>query len=143
MPIFIFIGAGVFDPSKLHMQKFWYEYISESYPQAKLHYTDTDSLLYSVETDDNLALTFKGYKAMFDTSGYDKSHPAFSDDQKKVLGMFKDEADGLIISRACCLAPKSYSLEVFMGKTSNELKGTSKVVVKKRFLSVIINVLAS
>jgi hypothetical protein len=128
----IFVGASILDLSKLHMQKFWYDYVRKLYPQAKLHYTDTDSLIYSIETEDDLAMKFKGFKgSMFDSSGYSKNHPAYSSDQKKVLGMFKDEADGLSISRACCLAPKSYSLEVIMGKTCKKLKGTSKVVVKK------------
>jgi hypothetical protein len=71
-----------------------------------LHYTDTDSLIYSVE----LHLEFAGVEgSMFDTSGHPKNHPAFSDANKKVLGMFKDEASGHWILAVVCLAPQSYA----------------------------------
>lgn len=125
----IFIGAAILDLSKLHMWRFWYRFVRPMYPQAKLHYTD--NLIYSVETEDDLAMKFQGLKgSFFDTSGYPKNHPAYSKEQANVLGIFKDEADGLNVSRACCLSPKSYSLEVHKGKSCKKLKGTSTRVVK-------------
>jgi hypothetical protein len=71
-------------------------------------------------------LEFAGVEgSMFDISGYPKNHPAFSDANKKVLGMFKDEASGQWILAVVCLAPKSYAM-----KTEDSLlkkcKGTKK-----------------
>jgi hypothetical protein len=127
----MYVGASILDLSKLHMQKFWYDFVRPRYPNAKLHYTDTDSLIYSIETADDLATSFKGVEgSMFDTSGYPKEHAAFSNDNKKVLGKFKDEADGVPILAVCCLAPKSYTMKT-MKNITKKCKGTKKAVVKK------------
>jgi len=54
--------------------------------------TDTDSLMYEIETDD----FFEDIKDKFDTSNFENySLPRLN---KKVPGMFKDEFGGKIIS---------------------------------------------
>ena len=63
---------------------------------AKLLFTDTDSLTYLITTPDV-------YKDMvealdrFDTSDYPRSHPCYSTQNKKVVLKFKDEANGVPI----------------------------------------------
>ena len=76
----------------------------------------------------------------FDTSNYPKDHPSGIETgaNKKVIGMFKDEAGGLIISEFVGLRAKLYSFKIL--KTSAEIfeekkcKGTKKAVVKKRIM---------
>lgn len=128
----IYVGVSILDLSKLHMQKFWYNFVREKYPQAKLHYTDTDSLVYSIETNDDLTMKFKGVKgSMFDTSDLPEKHPAYCNDNKKVLGMFKPENEDKVIRSGTFLCPKSYTLEMHAGKAIKKCKGTKKNVVKK------------
>ena len=72
----IYVVFCVLDLSKLLMYEFYYNYLKLKYPDAKLCFTDTDSLTYLIRTDDV-------YKDMidnnehFDFSGYSDSHPCF------------------------------------------------------------------
>ena len=62
--------------------------------RAKLLFTDTDSLAYEIETEDFYQDISKDVKSTFDTSNYPKDHPSgiYTVVNKKVIGMFKDEA---------------------------------------------------
>ena len=51
-----------------------------------------------------------------DFSGYDKNHPCYDPTNKKVLGEFKDEMDGKVITNFIALRPKMYCLKVFNEK---------------------------
>jgi hypothetical protein len=83
------------------MQRFWYDYIKPRYPDAKLAYTDTDSLIYMIESETEP--DFHGREgSMFDTSDLAKDDPLYSLDNKKVLGKFKDEAKGVAIASWAC-----------------------------------------
>ena len=46
---------------------------------------------------------------LYDFSEYPKNHPNYSLTNKKVLGKFKDELNGKIITEFCSLKPKMYS----------------------------------
>ena len=48
----IFIGACILSNSKLLMYKIHYDAIKKVYPDAKMLKTDTDSLLYHINTKD-------------------------------------------------------------------------------------------
>ena len=56
----------------------------------KLLYTDTDSYVIKVETDD-LYEDFKDINDYMDFSDYPQEHPNYDKTNKKVLGKFKDE----------------------------------------------------
>ena len=82
------------------MYGFHYNYIKRKYKdKAKLLFTDTDSLMYEIETK----YFYKGISAdvkhRFDTSDYPPDHPSGipSGFNKKVLGKFKDGAAGKVI----------------------------------------------
>eukprot|EP01052_Picozoa_sp_SAG31_P037904 SAG31_NODE_4970_length_2827_cov_3.862903_1_plen_213_part_00 len=118
----IYAGMCILDLSKLHMYRFHYDFIKPKYgDRAKLLFTDTDSLCYHVRTDD----FYKDMKA--DADKYDMSnfeHPAtkqfFDKTNKKVVGKFKDETDGMPIREYVGLRPKMYSLTY--GGVNNEEK---------------------
>ena len=61
-----------------------------------LHPSDTDSLLFHVETED-LYEDFKDMSEHLDMSEYPEDHPLFSLDNKAVPGKMKDEAKGMLI----------------------------------------------
>ena len=61
-----------------------------------LHPSDTDSLLFHVETED-LYEDFKDMAEHLDMSEYPEDHPLFSLVNKAVPGKMKDEAKGGLI----------------------------------------------
>ena len=61
------------------MYQFHYDYVKVKYPgdRSKLLFTDTDSLVYKIRTQ-NLYQDMLGDKQLFDSSGYPKDHPCYS-----------------------------------------------------------------
>jgi len=59
-------------------------------------FTDTDSLAYEIKTEDFYADISNDVEKLFVTSEYPKEHPSGikTGVNKKVIGMFKDEAAG-------------------------------------------------
>ena len=116
------------------MYDFHYNYIKKKYEdKAKLLFTDTDSLMYEIETEDFYKDISGEVKGRFDTSDYSSNHPSGipTGCNKKVLGMFKDEVAGKIIEEFVGLRAKLYSFKMFEGKESKKCKGIKKSVVKK------------
>ena len=48
----IFCGAAILDLSKIHMFHFHYNYVKKKWDKVQVLYTDTDSLILEIETDD-------------------------------------------------------------------------------------------
>ena len=78
------------------------------WPTAELLFTDTDSLMYWVETDDAYKDMF-GKKELFDLASYPKTNQFYDATNNKVIGKFKDEASGNPITEFVGLRPKMYS----------------------------------
>ena len=130
----VYLGMCILDLSKTLMYDFHYNYIKKKYEdKAKLLLTDTDSLMYEIQTEDFYKDISEDVKDRFDTSGYPSDHPSgiSSGFNKKVLGMFKDEVNGDIIDEFVGLRAKLYSYKMFDGKESKKCKGVKKSVVKK------------
>ena len=90
----VYVGMGVLDLSKHRMYNFYYNQMkAQNREHCQLLYTDTDSLLLEIKTDDV-------YKDMgnradhYDMSDYPPEHTLHSVENKKVLGKMKDEARG-------------------------------------------------
>ena len=130
----VYLGMSILDLSKTVMFDFHYQYIKPKYgKQAKLLFTDTDSLLYEIQTEDFYKDISGDVKDRFDTSDYPKGHPSGipTGVNKKVLGMFKDEAAGKIIKEFVGLRAKLYSYKMDEGKENKRCKGIKKAVVEK------------
>ena len=97
-----------------------------------LLFTDTDSLAYEIKTDDFYADISADIRSWFDTSDYPKDHPSGIETgiNKKVIGMFKDEAAGKQIEEFVGLRSKLYSYKM-AGVDYKKCKGVRKNVVKK------------
>ena len=105
----IYLGACILETSKLHMYQFWYDHLKNKYnDNVELIYTDTDSLIIQVQTDDIYEDMFKD-KDKYDFSEYPKNHHNYDITNKKVLGKFKDELKSRIITEFIGLKPKMYS----------------------------------
>ena len=96
-------------------------------------FTDTDSLCYEIKTDDFYADIADDIESRFDTSDYPKDHPSGikSGVNKKVIGMFKDEAGGKQIEEFVGLRAKLYSYKISGEEDHKKCKGVKKAVVRK------------
>ena len=93
------------------MYKFWYDYIKPKYEdRAKLCYTDTDSFIIHIITEDFFEDIAYDVERWFDTPNYDENDKRplpIGKKKKKVIGLFKDELEGKIIKEFCALRAKS------------------------------------
>ena len=104
----IYIGFSILDLSKLLLYVFHYGYGKRKY-NAKLLFTDTDSLVYEIKTKD-VYKDFYEDKNLFDFSDYPRDSKFFDPINKKVIGKMKDEFKGKIINEFFGLKLKMFSL---------------------------------
>ena len=131
----IYLGAAILDISKTLMYDFHYEYIKPKYGvKAKLLFTDTDSLMYHIKTEDFYEDISGDVEARFDTSNYPKEHSSGipTGKNKKVIGMFKDEAGGKQITEFVGLRAKLYSYKMDDSKEEKKCKGINKATRNKQ-----------
>ena len=129
----VYLGMCILDLSKTIMYDFHYNYIKPKYGEkAKLLFTDTDSLMYEIETEDFYKDISGDVKDRFDTSDYPENHPSGipTGINKKVLGMMKDEAGGKTIKEFVGLRAKLYSFIMDDGEETKKCKGIKKQVVE-------------
>ena len=96
----VYLGMSILDLCKTIMYEFHYKYIKPKYgDKAKLLFTDTDSLMYEIKTEDFYKDISEDVKDRFDTGDYPPNHPSGipTGCNKKVLGVFKDEVAGRIM----------------------------------------------
>ena len=130
----VYLGMSILDLSKTLMYDFHYNYVIAKYGnKAKLLFTDTDSFLYEIQTEDFYKDISGDVKDRFDTSEYPEDHPSGipTGINKKVLGMYKDEAKGKNIKEFVGLRAKLYSFKMEEGKENKKCKGIKKAVVER------------
>ena len=125
----IYVGMSILDLSKHLMYDFYYNQLKKQYgDRVRLLYTDTDSVIIHVRTDD-LYEDMKKNMDLYDTSNFPEDHPSYCTTNKKVVGKFKDELGGKIMTEFVGLRPKMYS---YHGEESGKrAKGVKKSVLKK------------
>lgn len=90
----VYIGQTILDLSKLVIYDFHYNFMKNLYEDnIKLLFTDTDCLMYEIETP-NLNEDIVKYNSMFDLSNYPVDHPLHDDANKKIVLKFKNETAG-------------------------------------------------
>ena len=123
-----YIGMCILDLSKALMFEFHYDYIKNKYnDKSKLLFTDTDSLMYEIKTEDVFE-DFSGDKKMFDFTNYSTKSKYYDKSNKLVIGKMKDEAGGVAIEEFVGLKPKMYSFLV-ENSQHKKAKGVNKNVV--------------
>jgi len=124
----VYTGMTTLDNSKILMYNFFYNILKPKYgPKCELIYTDTDSVLLDIQTED----VYKDMAqdiGLFDTSNYPKDHPLYSVQSKKVLGKMKDECEVSVIEETVATRPKMYS--VMEQKNIKKAKGVKKNLVE-------------
>ena len=125
-----YVGMCILDLSKILMYEFHYQYIKEKYgDRAKLLFIDTDSVTYEIETED-VYQDFWNDKDKFDNSDCSKNSPYYDESNKKVIGKFKDEACGVLITEFAGLKSKMYSYIKNDKKGEKTAKCIKKNVIK-------------
>ena len=129
----VYLGMCILDLSKTIMFDFHYNYIKSKYgDKAKLLFSDTDSLMCEIQTEDFYKDNSGDVKDRFDTSDYPENHPSGipTGINKKVLGKMKDEAAGKIIKEFVGLRAKLYSFIMDDGGEIKKCKGIKNQVVE-------------
>ena len=71
----LYLGMTILDISKTLMYKFWYDYIKPKYgDKAKLCYTDTDSFIIHIFTENFFEGIAGDIERWFDTSNHDENN---------------------------------------------------------------------
>ena len=91
---------------------------------------DTDSFIMNIKTED-FYKDVANVEKRFDTSSYECDRPLPTGENKKVIGLMKDELGGRVITEFVTLRPKTYSYLTDDCKEDKKAKGTKKCVIKR------------
>ena len=113
--MYLQLGFCILELSKLHMYKTYAtlkDYFGE---RMRMCYTDTDAFIMHIKSDD-LFVELKSQPALrdlIDFSVFPANHPSGvsepNDPRAGVVGYFKDECSGNIITELVAIKPKAYS----------------------------------
>ena len=132
----IYVGFSILELSKSLMYEFHYQYIKTKF-DAKLLFTDTDSLVYEIKTE----IVYEEFyldKDLFDFSDYPVKSKFFDPKNKNVIGKMKDELKGEIIDEFVGLKSKLYSLVTINDKKLTKAKGINKKIKHKEFADALL-----
>ena len=75
---------------------------------------DTESFVMNIKTEDFYKYIASDVERWFDTSNYDKkdNRPLPIGKNKKVIGLFKDELGGKIVTEFCITRAKAYTYKL-------------------------------
>ena len=126
-------GQAILDISKTLMYEFYYDYLKPKYgDKVKLCYMDTDSFIIHVQTEDFYKDIADDGSKWFDTSSYDKklNRPLPTGINEKIIGMFKDELNGMPMIEFCGPRAKAYAHRHYDDKEKG--KGYKEMCNKER-----------
>ena len=108
----VHFGQAILDLSRTLMYEFHYDYMRPKYgSKVNICYMDTDRFVYEIETEYFYRDIAKDVKKRFNTSGYSKddNRPLPVGENKKVIGLMKNELSGKIMTEFVALRAKIYA----------------------------------
>ena len=105
---------------------------------AKLLFTDTDSLTYEIKSEDAYEEFFK-HKHLFDFSNFSKDYEFYDNQNEMAVGKMKIVYRGIPINKFVGLKSKMYSLLSDNGKESNTAKGVNIATEFNEFKDTLFN----
>lgn len=130
------------------MYDYLYNYAKKNYPELKVNYYDTDSLVLDIPTERNVYDDMVNHPEYHSYEGINKESPmyaplvAYCSERKidmgehikksQALGLMKDENINTVISEFCAIRSKCYSYVKINDKNDKRLKGIKKCVVKNQ-----------
>ena len=142
----LYLGMPILDISKTLIYNFRYVYFKPKCGnRSKLYYTDNDSFIAHIVTEDSFEDISNDVENWFDTSNYDKNHkrPLPIGKNKKVPGLFKVELGAKIIPEFVSLRPKAYAYLDYYSNEHKKAKGTKKCVIKQKLMFQNIKIVYS
>ena len=86
----------ILELSKVPLDEYHYDYIKNKYGnKSRLLFTDTDSLMYEIETKNVYDDSYN--KEIFDFSNYSSKSKYYDDSNALIVGKMKDEMGGIAI----------------------------------------------
>jgi len=131
----MYVGFSVLDISKSCLYRFHYDVMPKLVGDVKfsLSYTDTDSLIYNIETDD-VYQRIKANIEHFDTSDFPDPNPYnMARINKKIVGLMKDGCSGEPLTEFVGLRSKIYSVRVNGEDKLKTAKTRSMVSYREQF----------
>ena len=128
------IGSSVLEKSKTSMYSFHFNFMKKIFPNIRLLMTDTDSLLYAIQSDENIYKVLKKHGEHFDFSNFNISDENYSDGNRLVPLKFKDELGGRILVEFVGLRSKLYSLKTKDGVEKKTSKGTLRNITQNELV---------
>ncbi|KAL4107208.1 hypothetical protein QTP88_017591 [Uroleucon formosanum] len=112
----IYIGFAVIDISKTMM----YDNVMKKHynDNIELMYTDTDSMVYLIDTEDFYLNLLNNLNLMdrLEMADLPPIHPCYTTARKKVPGFFSNELKGGTMTKFCALRAKSYAYNIYTGE---------------------------
>ena len=106
----VYLGLLILELSKILMYELWYDFLKPKYgKKAKLCYMDRDGFIVYIKRDDIYKDIAEDVEARFDTSNYQLERPLPNGENKKVIGLMKDELGRKIMIEFAGLRVKTYS----------------------------------
>ena len=119
------------------MYKFHYEYVKSKF-DAKLLFTDTDSLVYEIKGEDIYEKSFQD-KELFDFYNYPVNSKYYDFKNNEVLDKMKCEYKGKISSEFVGSKSKMYSLISVDDEEVSKANGVNKETRHEEFVDVLFN----
>ena len=97
---------------------------------------DTDSYVINIFTEDFFEDINNDVERWFDTSNYDENdkRPLPIGKNRKVIGLFKDELYGKIMTEFTALRAKAYTYLMEDGSEHKKAKGIKKYIIKRAYV---------
>jgi len=128
----IAIGCAILEFAKLVMFEFYYDCLLPTFGDClRLCYTDTDSFVCHIESEDLIGELSAIADRWLDTSNFEQAHPLYSSTDFRALGKFKSETADLPLMEFIGLLSKMYLLSMLTGdKEYHKVKGVPISYVK-------------
>ena len=125
----VYLGLSILDISKTLMYRFWYDYIKPKYgDNVKLYiYIYIIFNIIYIKTEDIYEDIADDVEKRFDKSTYEVNRPLPTGENKKVIGLMKDELGGKIMTEFAALTTKPYAYLMDDDSKVKKAKGTKKL----------------
>ena len=126
--------------SKIRMYEYWYDDMKPKYgDRIRLCYMDMDSFIIHFKTEDFYKDIADDFEKTYDTSNYTVERPLpIGKNNKKKIGLMKDELGGKMMKEFLGLKPKCYATLMDDDKVDKKAKGTKKCVIKDVLCLIIM-----